>query len=131
MLVKYISQAEKSVEVLAYSFTSKPIADALIAAHARGVRVEVILDDSQPTANGTQYDKLIAAGVPTWIDSKHAIAHNKVLIIDGKYYENGSFNFTAAAENVNGENAIVCPSVSGAALFHADFIKHKSHSVRQ
>jgi phosphatidylserine/phosphatidylglycerophosphate/cardiolipin synthase-like enzyme len=128
MLVRYIGQAERSIDVLAYSFTSKPIADALIAAHARGVSVRVILDKSQETAVGTQRDELVAAGVPTWIDYKHAIQHNKILIIDGKWVENGSFNYTVSAENSNGENAKICPSVSGAALYSQDFEKHLRHS---
>ena len=41
------------------------------------------------------------------IDDKHAIAHNKVMIIDGNTVITGSFNFTKAAEEKNAENVIV------------------------
>ena len=131
MLVKYIGAAKSSVKVLAYSFTSRPIAEALSAAQKRGVHVRVILDKSQLTAKGSQLGFLATSGVSVWVDSKHAIAHNKTIIIDDKYYENGSFNFTNSAENSNGENAVICPSVSGAAVFSADFNKHLSHSEAQ
>ena len=37
-------------------------------------------------------------GIQTWIDDRHAIAHNKIIIIDRKTVITGSFNFSAAAE---------------------------------
>jgi phosphatidylserine/phosphatidylglycerophosphate/cardiolipin synthase-like enzyme len=40
------------------------------------------------------------------IDSAHAIAHNKVMILDGKTVITGSFNFTKAAEEKNAENLL-------------------------
>lgn len=127
-IVALIGSAKKSVKVLAYSFTSQPIAQALVDAKKRGVVVEVVLDKSQPTANGNQIGLLTEADIPVWIDRKHAIAHNKVMIVDGKIYENGSFNYTYSAENSNGENATICKSVGGAASFTRNFELHKSHS---
>jgi len=41
------------------------------------------------------------------IDAQHAIAHNKVMIIDGETVITGSFNFTKAAEENNAENLLV------------------------
>jgi phosphatidylserine/phosphatidylglycerophosphate/cardiolipin synthase-like enzyme len=38
------------------------------------------------------------AGIPTYIDAAHSIAHNKVMIIDKLVVITGSFNFTKAAE---------------------------------
>ncbi len=66
----------------AFSFTSAPIAKALVNAHKRGVKVEVILDKSNLTEKYSSADFLSGAGITTLIDSAHAIAHNKVVIID-------------------------------------------------
>ena len=41
------------------------------------------------------------------IDSQHAIAHNKVMVIDAETVITGSFNFTKAAEDNNAENLLV------------------------
>ena len=41
------------------------------------------------------------------IDAEHAIAHNKVMIIDGETVITGSFNFTKAAEENNAENLLI------------------------
>jgi phosphatidylserine/phosphatidylglycerophosphate/cardiolipin synthase-like enzyme len=46
-IVKEIDSAKKEILVQAYSFTSTPIAKALVNAHKRGVHVEVVLDKSQ------------------------------------------------------------------------------------
>ena len=42
LVVKTIGEAKHSVRVAAYSFTSKPIAEALLSAHRRGIDVEVV-----------------------------------------------------------------------------------------
>jgi phosphatidylserine/phosphatidylglycerophosphate/cardiolipin synthase-like enzyme len=77
--------------VQAYSFTSAPIAKALLEAHQRGVQVQVILDKSHRTDTYSGADFLANQGVPTKIDAAHAIAHNKLIIIDGETVLTGSF----------------------------------------
>jgi len=106
-VVQVISEAKRSVHVAAYGFTSKPIARALIAAHARGVEVELVLDKSNATARYTEAGEVAAAGVPVRIDSRYAIMHDKFIVVDGVTVETGSFNMTSAAEKSNAENVIV------------------------
>ena len=84
-VVREIQWARSTILVQAYSFTSSPIAKALVDAKKRGVRVQAILDKSAERENFTEADFLIQMGVPTRIDAEHAIAHNKVMIIDGKW----------------------------------------------
>jgi phosphatidylserine/phosphatidylglycerophosphate/cardiolipin synthase-like enzyme len=71
--VDELNSAKKAVLIQAYSFTSAPIAKALRDAHKRGVKVEVILDKSNKTAKYSSADFLFNAGIPTFIDSDHAI----------------------------------------------------------
>ena len=102
-----VQAAKKQVLVEAYSFTSEPIAIALIEAEKRGVDVEVILDKSQEQARGTEADLIMENGIPTFTDSSYRIAHDKVMIIDGTRVITGSFNFTKSAEDFNAENLLV------------------------
>jgi phosphatidylserine/phosphatidylglycerophosphate/cardiolipin synthase-like enzyme len=106
-IIREVNKAKNTVLVQAYSFTSAPIAKALLDAHKRKVKVEVILDKSQRTQKYSSATFLFNAGIPTKIDAKHAIAHNKVMIIDGETIITGSFNFTKAAEENNAENLLV------------------------
>src|SRR5512133_33636 len=100
-IVNEISAARSGILVQAYSFTSKPIAAALVDARKRGVKIEVVLDKSQRREKYSSADFLAHAGIRTYIDSSHAIAHNKIIIIDRTTLITGSFNFTKAAEEKN------------------------------
>lgn len=98
-IVKEIAAAKTELKVQAYSFTSTPIAQAIAQAKDRGVKVTVVLDDSQRTEKYTGATYLQNQQVPVLIDAEHAIAHNKVMIIDGATVITGSFNFTRQPRN--------------------------------
>ena len=106
-VVDALNSAKTTILVQAYSFTSAPIANALVNAKHRGVEVLIILDKSQRTEHYSSADFVAHEGIPTWIDVKPAIAHNKVVVIDGHVVVTGSFNFTKAAEEKNTENLLV------------------------
>lgn len=127
-IIKEIEQAKTEVLVQAYSFTSAPIAKALLDAHKRGVTVQVILDKSQRTQKYSSATFLTNAGILTFIDDKHAIAHNKIMIIDRETVITGSFNFTKAAEEKNAENVLVIPSHDLAKRYLDNWSQHKEHS---
>ncbi len=107
VIVAEINQARSVILVQAYSFTSMPIAKALVSAKQRGVSVEVILDKSQRSERYSGATFLANAGIRTLIDEQPSIAHSKVIIIDGTSVITGSFNFTRSAQQYNAENLIV------------------------
>jgi phosphatidylserine/phosphatidylglycerophosphate/cardiolipin synthase-like enzyme len=127
-VVEYVGNAKTNILVQAYSFTSAPIAKALVDASKRGVKVQVILDKSQRTEKYSGADFLLHEGVPTFIDSKHAIAHNKIMVIDGHIVLTGSFNFTKAAEESNAENLLVIEDPVLAKQYSENWRKHLEHS---
>jgi phosphatidylserine/phosphatidylglycerophosphate/cardiolipin synthase-like enzyme len=127
-IVKEIENAKSSIFIQAYSFTSAPIAKALVEAHKRGINIKVILDKSQKSANYSSATFLSNSGIPTFIDSAHAIAHNKIIIIDKRVVIGGSFNFTSAAENKNAENLIILRSKEIAAKYQENWQQHRDHS---
>ena len=129
LVVKVINSAQHSIRVLAYSFTSAPIAQALVQAHKRGVDVQVVVDKSQKSARYTSATFLANAGIPVRIDFKHAIAHNKVIVVDERTVEQGSFNYTKAAENSNAENVLVnWDNPKLAEVYMRDWQRHWDHS---
>jgi phosphatidylserine/phosphatidylglycerophosphate/cardiolipin synthase-like enzyme len=127
-IVRTLDDAKSTVLVQAYSFTSAPIAEALVRALARGVKVQVLLDKSQRTQRYTVVDILIQAGIPTLIDASHAIAHNKVMIIDNEIVITGSFNFTKAAEERNAENLLIIRSKQLATIYADNWRFHRGHA---
>ena len=141
-LVHLINSAQKSVEVQAYSFTSKPIIKALIHARERGVAVTIILDRSNVERKNYRthtYHRLISpgldavytAGIPTYIDDRYLIAHNKVMLIDDRMIITGSFNFSYAAAHFNAENMLVIKNIpSLISRYQKNFEFHEKTSQR-
>jgi phosphatidylserine/phosphatidylglycerophosphate/cardiolipin synthase-like enzyme len=129
-VIEQINAAAHSIDVQAYSFTSAPIAKALVDAHQRGVVERVILDSSQRSEKYSSATFLRNAGIPTFIDDKHAIAHNKIILIDGQTIITGSFNFTKAAEESNAENLLIIKNKSKVyKAYEQNFTEHLGHSV--
>jgi phosphatidylserine/phosphatidylglycerophosphate/cardiolipin synthase-like enzyme len=127
-MIHALNDATRTVLVQAYRFTSAPIATAVLDAHKRGVQVQVILDKSQRTEKDSSADFLANQGVPTMIDANHAIAHHKVIVIDGEVVITGSFNFTKAAQEKNAENLLIIRDQALAAQYTQNWQAHAQHS---
>ena len=106
LAIHAINSAKSELLVQSYSFTSKPIANALIQAHKRGVKVSLLFDQSQLKAPYSQVQRLKQNGIQTKVDCVEGIAHNKVIIIDGERLVTGSYNFSKSANSRNAENMI-------------------------
>jgi len=110
-VIKLINTAQTQIRMQTYSFTSKPIAKALVKAAHRGVDVQIIYDVSNFEPEKNRLAKyLIKNHIPAYIDTVPGIAHNKVLIIDGNTVETGSFNYTYSAQENNAENVLIIHS---------------------
>jgi phosphatidylserine/phosphatidylglycerophosphate/cardiolipin synthase-like enzyme len=135
LVVEAIARAKQQILVQAYSFTHKAIAEALVAAHRRGVEVRVIADhDQDKNVATTRIGWLADQGVPVWLDAQHGAAHNKVMVIDsgqpGATLITGSFNFTHAAQYRNAENLLILrgnPVLTEA--YAANWRRHRAHSL--
>lgn len=127
-IVRAIDAAMKSVRVQAYQLTSEPIGNALIAASARGVDVQVLVDRSQETERSrSRAPSLIKAGLVVKTDSAHALAHNKVIVIDDLIVITGSFNFTTEAEKY-AENLLVIRDKALAEKYAQNWLEHFGHA---
>ena len=125
-----INSSRSEMLMQAYNFSSPPIAKALLGAFKRGIKVAVILDKSQQSERYTSATFLANSGIPTYIDDKHAIAHNKIIISDRETVITGSFNFTKAAEERNAENLLIIRNKDLAKIYLTNWEKHKEHSER-
>jgi phosphatidylserine/phosphatidylglycerophosphate/cardiolipin synthase-like enzyme len=96
--------------------------------HKRGVKVEVLLDKSQKGNQYSSADFFTNSGVPTKIDPQHAIAHNKVMVIDGETVITGSFNFTKGAEEQNAENLLIIRDKKLVERYIKNWQEHERHS---
>lgn len=131
IIIDMLNQANSEVLVQAYSFTSAPIAKALVNAMQRGVDVKVILDKTQYKENGYSSAKFFMNNhIPVWIDYKPNIAHNKIMVIDNKTVITGSFNFTRAAQERNAENVLLINDVELAKTYRNNWMNRLQESKK-
>ncbi|MCX8566023.1 MAG: PLD-like domain-containing protein [Glomeribacter sp. 1016415] len=127
-IVQQIAKAKRLILVQAYSFTSKPIVTALLAAHQRCVKVQVILDKSQLRQRYSQLAVLHKHHIPVWMDMKPKIAHSKVMVIDGAVVITGSFNFSKSAQIANAENLLVIHDATSAQQYTRNWEQRREQS---
>lgn len=120
-IVDEINKAKNEILIQTYSFTSKPIIEALINKHKNGIKIIIIADNSQK--NSIILVKLKNHGIPIYIDKLPGIAHNKVMIIDNNIVLTGSFNFTESAQYRNAENSLIIISKKIASKYKNNFKK--------
>lgn len=111
-LVNTINNAQRNILVQAYLFTDERIGNALIAAHKRGVNVEILLDSEMALAGKNILTmQLFEAGIPIRLETQYENAHNKIMIFDHDTAKavvvTGSYNFTYSAQKRNAENVVV------------------------
>ena len=123
-LVKLLSGAEESVQVLAFSFTSDALAEAIIERIEAGVDVSGVMEESQVTSNkGTDFYRLRSAGANLRLDGNPRNMHHKVLIIDDHIAVFGSYNFSFYAESRNDENLVIIYDRQFTAPYLEEFAK--------
>jgi phosphatidylserine/phosphatidylglycerophosphate/cardiolipin synthase-like enzyme/DNA/RNA endonuclease YhcR with UshA esterase domain len=137
-LVERISHAAKSIDLALYSFddfnssvevVANRVADSLIAAKNRGVRVRMVFDDKQTSS---PLAKLITAGIPVQkrnLTNNNGIMHNKFFIFDGRdttsatddWVLSGSWNVTDIGTYLDAQNAVFIQDQSLARIYTIEF----------
>lgn len=125
-LIEFINVSQTSIHIASFEFDLDPVADALIAAHNRGVDVRWVTDnehgleaDEEP--GGGQFAKLQNAGIEVRADTRTALMHNKFWIFDGLVLWTGSTNITKNGIFVQDNNAIAIQAPELAAIYEREF----------
>jgi phosphatidylserine/phosphatidylglycerophosphate/cardiolipin synthase-like enzyme len=132
MIVERIRAAQSNIRMQAYLFTDRRIANALLGALKRGVRVDIVADGSQHEGGGApRLAALERAGARVYLTRTSGAAHNKVLIVDAGLQRStvitGSYNYTMAANARNAENVVIISGSPGVTRrFVENFDYHRS-----
>lgn len=109
LVIKAITDAHTSIQMMAYAFQAKDIVAALDAAQRRGVKVEIVVDRRRNSGRVSQaaMRDVVNHGIALRVDGHYHIQHDKLMIIDGSTLETGSFNYARSAEVDNSENVLI------------------------
>lgn len=123
-VVRALDAARVSIDVLAFSFTSTPLREALVRAKERGVHVRIVMDANQfkylkemRELARLGFDLRLSAGK----NGDRGVQHNKLAVIDGKLVQTGSYNWTTNAHKNNFENVLFLDAPDDAAAYAAYF----------
>lgn len=108
LALKLINSAQKEIRVLAYSFTSSPITNALIKATKRGVSCVLVADEKHNLQDSSGKARaalgaLSTAGCDVRVTSVFQAHHDKQLLVDKLHTSTGSYNWSSAAAHKNSE----------------------------
>lgn len=106
-IIKEIKKAQSTIDIMMYSLSSRHIANELIKAKNRGIKIRILVDKGQRKQRYTSCRFLIKNGLDVRYDKGHGLMHNKVGIIDGKVLITASFNWTGQADKKNAENLLI------------------------
>ncbi|MCP4541200.1 MAG: phospholipase [Chloroflexi bacterium] len=125
-LIGYINDAQNTIHIASFEFNLTPVAEALIAAHERGVEVQWVTDDehgieADEEEDHGQFAMLKDAGITIKDDDRGALMHNKFWIFDSQTVWSGSTNITVNGNFKNNNNVIVLESPKVAAIYEREF----------
>lgn len=111
-MVNAIKTASSNIWFDIFTFTSSPIADALITEKNAGVKMKGTFDKWQASSVYSKYNTLVSAGIPAKRDSYSGLLHDKMMAIDAYTTKDpigiiGSFNWTHSADKANDENLLI------------------------
>jgi cardiolipin hydrolase len=106
-----------------FTITDDRIASAILDAHRRGVAVRVVSDNDKAGDQGSDIERLLAAGIPVRLDRTEYHMHHKFAVFDNERLLTGSFNWTRGATDFNEENLIVTDDPRVVRPFAARFEK--------
>lgn len=108
-----IRQAKKTIRVAMFTFTREDLADTLIHAKNRGVKVEVILDQSSTKRTNNKIAHLLKKnGIPVFEKNTGGLMHNKFMLVDDEILEHGSANWTKAAFRHNDDYIMIISNLN-------------------
>ncbi|XP_068102529.1 mitochondrial cardiolipin hydrolase [Hyperolius riggenbachi] len=106
-LMRRLLGARSSLELCLFTFSSPPLARAVLLLHRRGVPVRVITDSDYMAASGSQIGALRREGIVVRHSQTSGFMHHKFAVIDKTILITGSMNWTMQAIQVNRENILI------------------------
>jgi phosphatidylserine/phosphatidylglycerophosphate/cardiolipin synthase-like enzyme len=120
-IVARLKESKQSIRFLAFSFTSDPIEEEMVARGKAGVQVSGVFETTGSQTQYSAYGKLKKAGFPVYTDGNPWVMHHKVIIIDERIVIFGSFNFSDNANTQNDENMLIVENPDIARAFKSEF----------
>ncbi len=116
-----IGNARETLDVCVFSITDDRLAEEVIDAKRRRVRVRIVTDNDKSRDRGSDISRFERAGIPVAQDRTDNHMHHKFAVADRKRLLTGSYNWTRSAAERNEENIVVTDEPALVAAFVDQF----------
>lgn len=126
-LLKLIKGAKTSIDGAFYDIEDLTVADALVSAKKRGVKVRLVTDTdnmvekAEPTKPRKAVMWMLSEKIPVVDDQRSGIMHHKFMVVDGQTVWTGSTNLTPTSLYRHNNNALTIKNAQLASAFDAEF----------
>lgn len=122
-LLKEMGSVTSTLELAIHEITSLDLAQALLKAKKRGVKVRIIADSKQAKVKSSQITYLIRQGIVVKVvgGKEKGMMNHRFAIFDGKRVVTGSFDWTDASAKWNYENVLILSDSEVVASYQKEF----------
>ena len=137
VIVDFINQAKKRLEIAVQELESRPIAEAIIAARQRHVTVKIVIEQSnlkrsppkvdpwnsggKNESNRAVHDAVLRSNIDVKVDYNASIFHQKFIIRDREALLTGSTNFTPTGTHRNLNHVVIVEDPEIAQVYAREF----------
>jgi phosphatidylserine/phosphatidylglycerophosphate/cardiolipin synthase-like enzyme len=123
ILLKEVESTTSTIDLAVREITFPEMAQALLKAKERGVKVRVIADSKQAKMKSSQITYLIHQGIPVKVlrGKDYGVMNHRFAILDGKKVVTGSFDWSEASEKWNYENIVIIRDSEVVASYQREF----------
>jgi phosphatidylserine/phosphatidylglycerophosphate/cardiolipin synthase-like enzyme len=122
-ILKEVESTTATLELAIHDINLPDMANALLKAKQRGVRVRVIADSKQAKMKSSQITYLIHQGimVKTLKGKEKGVMNHRFAILDGKRVVTGSYDWTEASGKWNYENIVILTDGETVTFYQKEF----------
>ena len=122
-LLKEVDSTTSTLELAIHEITSFDLAQAIVKAKQRGVKVRIMADSKQAKAKSSRITFLIKQGIPVKVlgGKEKGVMNHRFAILDGKKILTGSFDWSETSEKWNYENVLIIRDSEVVASYQREF----------
>ena len=122
-IINQLNQTQRVAKICVFTISNDQIAEAILAAHSRGVDIRIVTDNDKAFDLGSDINKFFKEGLVVKIDDTANHMHHKFMVSDDQVLLTGSYNWTNSAARYNQENIVVTTDAKLVKSFLSEFEK--------
>ena len=121
VLIQMIERANSTIDFAVMGFSRRPLVEALVRAHHRGVRLRFVGNARHMHGRVLGYEEMRDLEIPMQVGNQNHIMHDKFFVLDRRFVLTGTGNMTPTGFDRNDNNWVLIDSPLVAADFNEEF----------